>query len=237
VRLHPTELVGMRWQERVCGDEGCVGVTYRVVAATQDTSESTMPEYSDNGDVWLYQVQHTTAAGPAEGDWLSTCGSDGGEPVRRLFVDGRWGPDGSFDPRGYTFSCPTGVVSKCVGSWGYKPWKAVETGDGRRVDLGPLHRACVRAARADYCGDGVPHTRDGTLVDMLDIYGLNVREGDTGFESEATFDPDGATWMAKERWPERGARNLTEMCDGMRRNAGGGAPLITVWSNTAALER
>ena len=33
------------------------------------------------------------------------------------------------------------------------------------------YNACIRLLRADYCGDGRPFTRDGTLVDIYDHLG------------------------------------------------------------------
>jgi ADYC domain-containing protein len=46
--------------------------------------------------------------------------------------------------------------------FGYKPWR--EAAGKPRWDY---HQACVRMVRADYAGDGIGHTRDGTLIDLL----------------------------------------------------------------------
>jgi len=51
------------------------------------------------------------------------------------------------------------VIAKCY-RWGYRPWV---TGYG---DLATMHWTCTRLARADYCGDGVPHTRNGTTINV-----------------------------------------------------------------------
>ena len=95
------------------------------------------------------------------------------------------------------FGCTSGVVAKCV-RWGYKPWKTV---NGK--SLADYHQACTRMARADYCGDGVSHTMDATLIDMYDD--LRIQEK-TPFQLlspllfDAAWTPKGAYCMAKDRW-------------------------------------
>jgi hypothetical protein len=55
-------------------------------------------------------------------------------------------------------------------------------------------------ARADYCGDGVPHTREGTLIDMFDAGGIQVREERAGFTFEAGWGPAGAVCVSEARY-------------------------------------
>jgi hypothetical protein len=64
-----------------------------------------------------------------------------------------------------TFSCEgTGPIAKCIHA-GYKPWLAT----------GPSYtQACVRMVRADYCGDGIAHTSDGTPIEATDVAGINA---------------------------------------------------------------
>ena len=57
--------------------------------------------------------------------------------ISGIFVNGQWSQDGAWQPGGWTFSCPSGVVSKCVRSWGYKPWKALHAPAHGDVDLQP----------------------------------------------------------------------------------------------------
>ena len=137
-----------------------------------------------------------------------------------LFVDGRFDPNGAWHADGYTFSCARGVVAKCV-------------------DMQPLHRACVRAARAEYCGDGVSYTEDGTLIDMFDIYGLNVRESPAGFAEESKWSDQRANSLNHPR-----INGLVPVCrvPGIS-SAGEDRPastdeelvLIHVWSSPASL--
>ena len=68
--------------------------------------------------------------------------------------------DGIYDSPEVNLSCVgLGAVAKCV-ELGYHPW---------RPDSRPLHTACVRMVRADYCGDNHGFTTAGTMIDVQDI--------------------------------------------------------------------
>ena len=208
--LQPKDLLGMEWTERRCQtDRQCAQVSYRIANVTGDPSQNTMPAHGDNDDLWLYEVQQTTAATPGAGDWRNVCRPDRHGMARGLFVNGRWDRSGAWHARGYTFGCTSGVIAKCARNWGYKPWKRLKTAGGQPIGLRPLHQACTRAARADYCGDGASWTREGTLVDLFDRYGLNTATADPALHQEAGFTQDGAAWVARTRWPmgaeQRGA--------------------------------
>jgi hypothetical protein len=60
----------------------------------------------------------------------------------------------------------------------------------------------MRMVRADYCGNGTPHTRNGTLIDMWDYQGINVDSHPSNFPFEASWAPDGAVWLKHTRIPE-----------------------------------
>jgi hypothetical protein len=125
-----------------------------------------------------------------------------GEGVMGLFVPGIWDSTGQrHETLGEgptfidtTFSCTTGVIAKCV-VWGYDPG---ETG-------AELHQTCTRMARADYCGDGVPHTVNGTLIDLYDIEGIQVPVPDGDLPFEAGWGPNGAICVHKPRYRVIGA--------------------------------
>ena len=59
--------------------------------------------------------------------------------------------------------------------------------------------------RADYAGDGIGHTRDGTLIDLSDRLGIQ-RPGDDppgrALAFEAAWGPDGAVCVRHTRIPE-----------------------------------
>jgi hypothetical protein len=76
---------------------------------------------------------------------------------------------------GQTLPTGGGVAAKCV-DWGYPPWffstlpwpgttQAQQTLDANNpVTVQTMHRACLSMASADYCGNGTPHTVDGTWI-------------------------------------------------------------------------
>jgi len=201
VELAAGELVGLRFWGNTCTQGGCSPVTYQIVNAAPDTISNTMPEHSSNQDVWLYELEFALGTDPEPNDFRNACMSTGNGQSGGLFFSGRWHADGTWSKGGYTFSCPDGVAAKCARAWGYKPWKTLDAGNFGPVSLHPLHLACVRAARADYCGDGTSHTRVGTLLDLADRYGFNVHDSNPGFRDEAAFGVDGAYWVEAPRWP------------------------------------
>ena len=233
VRLHPGALQGFVWTTQACDARHCETVTYRIADVAQDTSTNTMPQHGDNSDVWLYRVEYALAAEPDT--WYAACGQGNPDAAMGIFVDGEWSEDGAWHPDGWTFSCLDGVIAKCVRSWGYKPWNTLRSPVHGDVALQPLHQACTRAARADYCGSGTSYTRDGTLIDMFDVYGFNVREDLPGFQEESTFDEHGARSVSFPRWPTATPTETGwhfESCERPRQApARAGSPLIYVWSD------
>lgn len=70
-------------------------------------------------------------------------------------------------PGQLTFSCLTGVASKCV-DWGYEP----PAFDGPGQDLWDVHEACTQMASATYCGNRVSYTREGTSIEIMDVLAI-----------------------------------------------------------------
>jgi hypothetical protein len=106
----------------------------------------------------------------------------------------------------FTFGCTAGAIAKCY-RWGYRPWV---TGYG---DLVATHWSCTRLARADYCGNGTSHTRDGTAVNVWDNLGspgpiqqhgglLGLPPSGMGFE--AGWSTGGAVCLSHARWVQGG---------------------------------
>lgn len=146
----------------------------------------------------------------ADGTWQPLCGRDEkGDPVPAIPLSGRWDyregvPGGGShleDDRSFTFACEGRVLAKCV-AMGYPPWQrgllcTMGTGHRRscvRTTLAPFHQACTRAMRADYCGDGLAHTEDGTAVLIYDGVGIRA---------------DTEEWLFEAEWDEHGARCLS----------------------------
>lgn len=150
------------------------------------------PDPSDSsGEISLYTVSVAEEDGHG---WTSFCAPDAEGVAKAIPLSGRWDETGKYhDDETVTFACTAGVIAKCV-RWGYVPWKSIGG-----VSLKDAHLACVRMARADYCGDGIGHTHDGTMIDLFDTMGIQKREPST-MEFEAAWSPHGATYLRRPRF-------------------------------------
>jgi hypothetical protein len=142
-----------------------------------------------NQDLLLYDIEYRGW----DGAWRPACRDASGTPVPAIPVEGTWdyrmgvetGGSKTHDLSRFTFACQGGAIAKCV-LWGYRPWA---TRDG--VSLAPYHQACTRMVRADYCGDGTSHTRDGNRINLYDTLGIQQ---------------DTESWTVEAEWDEHGAR-------------------------------
>jgi hypothetical protein len=171
-------------------DETGQQVNVRIDAVMRDPSD---PE----GDVWLHRF---SVPDRYTGGWREMC-DPGPDGVASGFpIAGVWTSDGRHERGpGLTITCTSGVIGKCV-RIGYKPWKEVGS-----ISLWDYHQACVRAVRADYGGDGIGHTRPGTLIEIFDHIGIHSPEPDPlgpPLRFEAAWGPAGAVCVGKTRIPE-----------------------------------
>ena len=149
---------------------------------------------------------------PTTGTWVSACGTDPTgtyAPVGTLipavaFADSWNLVNGTnvSDPNKFTFSCVNAAIGKCV-VWGYKRWtnkQECNGGNCKAQDLAFFHQACTRLVRADYCGNGLYHTRNGTGIDVFDNLSIQTRDGVAGNSLEADWRYDGAHCLRHTRW-------------------------------------
>lgn len=129
-----------------------------------------------------------------------------GAPAPAIPLAGRYdATSGAYSPDdgSFTFACTNAALGKCV-LWGYKPWASKDecSADGtcNVQSLNPWHQACVRMVRADYCGDGVTHTRNGTQINIWDNLGIQQPSPNTGWALEAEWTPFGAACINHTRW-------------------------------------
>ena len=173
------------------------------------------PKYdpTHTGSTFLYTIEQNV---DGTGSWQPACPVDLDGRRAAIPVTATW------DARGdriessslFTFGCTTGVIAKCY-RWGYRPWV---TGYG---DLAAMHWACTRLARADYCGDGVSHTEDGTWVNVWDDlpapgpiqeHGARLLPG---MQFEAAWNTRGAVCLSRTRWKSQ-MKPISKTCPSRR---------------------
>jgi hypothetical protein len=178
-----SQLTGLSPTGALLRGTGMVGTTYNATA-TDGTPytlriDSATLLTGANTDVWSYGVSFKNGT-----TWAPLCGAG----VGALAVTGRWNSaegvpgGGSYIPdlTQFTFACRGFAIAKCV-EMGYKPWKL----------LSGHMAACTRMLRADYCGNGVSFTVDGTPINVYDGLGIQV---------------DTESWPVDAEWTPAGAR-------------------------------
>jgi len=159
--------------------------------------------------VFAYAVSYLSSA--STGTWKSLCGETAsGDPIRAIPLAGTWdysqrqGTSGMHlaSPTEFTFACRGQAIAKCV-ELGYLPWgevtECLASNTCKTISGADFHQACTRMLRADYCGDGVPHTQNGTPIDVWDQFGIQ-EAAVTTFTLEAEWTPMGARCIEHTRW-------------------------------------
>lgn len=176
--LSGPDLVGSTWTGHLSDGRN---LTIRVDAAAQLSGT--------NSDVWSYQL-----SGLSDGTSHPLCVDAAGNPGFAITVSGTWNlaegvPGGGAyrpDTADFTVACRGAVIAKCV-EFGYKPWHGIVE----------QLATCTRAMRADYCGDGTPHTVNGTIINIYDAIGVQLDVAP--WVPEAEWTPDGATCVSKKK--------------------------------------
>jgi hypothetical protein len=154
-------------------------------------------------EIYLYTILYRD---PVSEQWQNYCQPDRKNVAKAIPLSGYWDETGThIEGERITFACTKGVLAKCI-RFGYKPWKMVQ---GR--SLRDLHQACTRMVRADYCGNGRSHTKEGTAIDIYDRARIQIRTPTSGMVFEAAWSPDGAVFINRTRWPESLAQ-LRKQC-------------------------
>lgn len=158
-----------------------------------------------NPDVKLYDVSFAADDGAHP-----LCTDRDGAPTQAIPLVGRWNNEqgvpwgGAWidDASVFTFACLGYALAKCV-EFGYEPWSTVKVKVDKHkkvtISLAGHHQACTRLLRADYCGDGTPHTVNGTMLNLYDGLGIQADVENWPFEAEWT--PDGARCVTHRRVP------------------------------------
>jgi len=208
--LRGSGLVGARLNGFTAANAGVpVYLTDIVSSTTQDTPEKPYVFETTPG-TFLYRLQSR-----ASGVLTDICAPSSTTPNTTAFaipVSGLYGANGARTESStdFTFSCDSGVISKCY-RWGYQPWR---NGDTWQSHL--AHLSCTRMARADYCGDGTPHTVNGTIILPWDALNPQVLAHPTGsvnplLEFEAGWSTKGAECLSHWRWASQQAPSCAQL--------------------------
>jgi ADYC domain len=182
-------------------------VEYRITAIAPELSQY---DPTRTGNTFLYTLEQWIGD---TGSWQPACPADSDGRSVAIPLAATWDEHGDRieSSARFTFGCTTGVIAKCY-RWGYRPWV---TGYG---DLTTMHWTCTRLARADYCGNGVPHTRNGTQInvwDKLPAPGPIQRHGllaPLGMLFEAGWNTGGAVCLSRSRWLLDDGLELAALC-------------------------
>jgi hypothetical protein len=149
-------------------------------------------------DTVVEMTMYAFSSPDSAGHWVNSCEADRLGRRMGFVMQGYFDLTGHHveDTSAFTVTCSSGSAGKCV-LFGYSPWLPGK--DGKPIK--PLFQACMRMVRADYCGDGTPHTRNGTLIDLWDYQGINPDTHPSDFPFEASWSPDGAEWLKHTRIP------------------------------------
>jgi hypothetical protein len=163
-------------------------------------AEDAVYDPTHTGNTFLY-----TLAQNVNNTWPPACPADSDGRRAAIPLADTWDEHGARNSSAplFTLGCTTGAIAKCY-RWGYRPWV---TGYG---NLTITHWTCTRLARADYCGDGVSHTQNGTLINLWDNLGAPgpiQAQGSTpsGMSFEAAWGQNGAICLSHARWNMNGA--------------------------------
>jgi hypothetical protein len=153
----------------------------------------------DPNDLSGETLLHSLSVRQANGPWREFCDADREGKHEGFPVPGRWDEAGRYvdDSASFALTCTGGAQAKCV-RFGYKPWRPAPDGSS----MVAMYEACVHMVRADYCGDGTPTTRNGTLIDIYDRHGVQQPTSSLDFPFEAGWSPTGAVCVAHTRIPE-----------------------------------
>jgi hypothetical protein len=170
----------------VMDDTGAKG-SVRIEGMLPDPHDATM---------LLYQA---SIRGAGSETWEPYCKKDRDGRNAAFAIAGGWSVDGPNGTDGVTLACTSGAIGKCM-RLGYRPWDTLPS----RASMSDLLTACTRMIRADYCGNGQSHTKDGTWVDIYDRFGIQKREPRAGVPErfEAAWGPNGATYLSVGRWTD-----------------------------------
>jgi hypothetical protein len=193
------DFIGATFPVLMPGTTDTVLVTIRIDDASKDV---TYP------DLWWYRMSYKTMK---DTSFSSLCLDSTGAPDVLVPLNGMYWDAATLSrvdsPNVVTLSCREGVLGKCA-HIGYRPWgtgtscNASDKSQCMQVSLRDYHQACTRMLRADYCGNGSPHTLNGTIIDVFDYLQPPIQLREETWDMESRWLPTGAMCLSKPRHPE-----------------------------------
>ena len=178
------QLVGARLHWLVEDGKQQLEVQLRIAGVTQSW---------DRPDIYFTEIDVRIGSGA----WESLCTDGEGDPTAAIVVPGYydeatadWLPGTGGE---LALACRGTAAGKCL-EWGYRMWAKH---DG--ISLADHYRACTRMVRADYCGNNVPHTENGTAIDVSDGLSPAILAPETDWAIEAKWGPHGAVCLNQPR--------------------------------------
>lgn len=207
--LRGGELIAAHQDGSKLGGENLEGTLLQGQLANENTVSLRIDDVTPTADAEIYEYAVKYWDGSK---WSNLCGEHNGLPIPALALAGRWdessgtetGGDYIDDPEVFTFACRNAVLAKCV-VMGYAPWRSATecNGDGcQSIAMRDVHQACTRMMRADYCGDGTPHTKNGTTIQVSDNVAMRTMDErlPVAWTNEAEWTPNGAKSIQQVRW-------------------------------------
>jgi hypothetical protein len=185
IRLEDAELVLRLGDGRVLRRDGLIGLKL-ILGGSQQDLEVRIDGFEEDRTILRTPLPlYRMSVRQADGAMSDLCHEDpSGRRAAFALPDGKGG---------FNLTCTSGAEGKCV-LFGYRPW---ETREG--VPMRDLLQACIHLLRADYGGDDHPSTRNGTLVNLYDRFGIQDPGAAAGMEFEAAWGPEGAICVAHPR--------------------------------------
>jgi hypothetical protein len=214
-----------------------LALPFRIKSAVlEDTAKYEPPTLPPEarGGTWLYALEYLD---PAKG-WKPACTKDADGRAVAIPVAALWTQNGkrSESTKRFTLACTSAVIAKCY-RWGYRPWFEAD-----RVDPNLFRRAhwtCTRMARADYCGDGIPHTVNQTPIyewdNLVPQIAPPLEQVPTTMSFESGWSNCGAVCLSHFRWQNRPpvCNNQTSCLYRIVAGAAGGVPQPNVCNTPA----
>jgi len=219
--LRGGELIAFPRRGLMIGGEDLEGATLEGVLSDDTTISFRIDEVAGTTDSEIFEYTVSYWDGLT---WANLCGEQNGVPVRALALEGRWdessgtatGGDHIDDPNVFTFACKNAVLAKCV-VLGYAPWRSITECNGdecQTIEMRDMHQACTRMMRADYCGDGTPHTQNGTTINAWDNFAIQTPDTNLPVQwtDEAEWTPEGARSILQVRWSGTAESYIDSRC-------------------------